>query len=117
LARRRTLTLTLTLILPPPDALAAGPQPAYVDRQRLRTPHLPQGAPTSGALAHAPRSASIAASPRSPTRSTRPTRATPTDDLVLSGPRSLARAASTIVGELGAMRTTRASRSASARRG
>lgn len=93
---------TLTTHAPPPDVLEAAPQLAYADRQRLRAPHLPQGAPTSGALANLAafgldrRVAALAH-----TLGAIYTRYA--DDLVLSGPRSLARAATTIVGELGAI--------------
>lgn len=92
----------LTTHAPPPDVVDAGPQLAHADRQRLRTPHLPQGAPTSGALANLAafgldrRVAALA-------RTLGATYTRYADDLVLSGPRTLARAAPTIVGELGAI--------------
>ena len=86
----------------PSDVLAASPERDPIDLARLRTPHLPQGAPTSGALANLAayrldvRVAGLAAS--SARRYSRYA-----DDLVLSGDRELARAAPTIVARLAAI--------------
>jgi RNA-directed DNA polymerase len=82
--------------------LALGPQPDPLDLARLRTPHLPQGAPTSGALANLAayrldvRIAGLAAKlGASYTRYA--------DDLVLSGDRELARAAPSLIARVAAI--------------
>lgn len=86
----------------PADVLAGAPDRDPQARARLRTPHLPQGAPTSGALANLAayrldlRVAGLAA--RLGATYTRYA-----DDLVLSGPRELARAAPTLVARLAAI--------------
>jgi hypothetical protein len=73
-----------------------------IERMRLRTPHLPQGAPSSGALSNLAayrldvRVAAFAASLDA-------TYTRYADDLILSGPRSLTRSAPTIVARLGAI--------------
>ncbi|NVB82868.1 MAG: RNA-directed DNA polymerase [Kofleriaceae bacterium] len=86
----------------PRDVLAAAPSREWSELAKLRGAHLPQGAPTSGALANLAayrldvRVAALAAAiGASYTRYA--------DDLVLSGPRALARAASSIVGRIGAI--------------
>lgn len=76
----------------PADVLASAPEHDAIDLARLRTPHLPQGAPTSGALANLAayrldvRIAGLAARVGA-------TYSRYADDLVLSGERELARAA------------------------
>jgi hypothetical protein len=86
----------------PSDVLASGPVRDAVALARLRTPHLPQGAPTSGALANL-------AAFRLDLRVTALARAVGArytryaDDLVLSGGRELLRAAPTLVPRLGAI--------------
>ena len=88
----------------PPDVLATAPTPAPLDIARLRTPHLPQGAPTSGALANLAayrldlRVAALASKLGA-------TYSRYADDLVLSGDRELAHAAPTIVARLAAIAT------------
>jgi len=83
----------------PSDVLATAPVHDPVDLARMRTPHLPQGAPTSGALANLAayrldvRVAGFAA--KLGAHYSRYA-----DDLVLSGDRELARAAPTIVARL-----------------
>lgn len=83
----------------PADVLDAAPERDPYDLARLRMPHLPQGAPTSGALANLAayrldvRVAALAA--RIGARYTRYA-----DDLVLSGDRSLVRGATTLVARL-----------------
>src|SRR5205814_6189510 len=83
----------------PSDVLAGAPDPDPLDLARLRTPHLPQGAPTSGALANLAayrldlRVAAFAAKLGA-------TYARYADDLVLSGTAELTRAAPTIVARL-----------------
>jgi hypothetical protein len=80
----------------PPDVLHAAPTRDATMLARLRTPHLPQGAPTSGALANLAAfglDVRIAALARS--LDAQYTRYA--DDLVISGGRELARAASTII--------------------
>ncbi len=83
----------------PSDVLAGSPVRDAIDLARLRTPHLPQGAPTSGALANLAayrldvRVAGLAA--KVGARYSRYA-----DDLVLSGDRELARAAPTLVARL-----------------
>jgi RNA-directed DNA polymerase len=82
----------------PDDVLASGP----IAEPRLRAPHLPQGAPTSGALANLAayrldvRVAALAAN-----LGAQYTRYA--DDIVLSGERALARAAPSIVARIGAI--------------
>lgn len=88
----------------PSDVLAGGPERDPIDLARLRTPHLPQGAPTSGALANLAayrldlRVAGLA-------RKIGATYARYADDLVLSGDRELARAAPALVARLAAIAT------------
>jgi RNA-directed DNA polymerase len=83
----------------PNDVLAVAPERDPIDLARLRTPHLPQGAPTSGALANLAayrldvRVAALAA--KLDARYSRYA-----DDLVISGDRDLARAAPTLVARL-----------------
>jgi RNA-directed DNA polymerase len=86
----------------PSDVLATARDRNAIDLARLRTPHLPQGAPTSGALANLAayrldvRVAGLASTLGA-------TYSRYADDLVLSGDRDLARAASTIVARLAAI--------------
>lgn len=86
----------------PPDVLADAPERHPLDLARLRTPHLPQGAPTSGALANLAahrldvRVAGLAAKLGA-------SYSRYADDLVLSGDRELARAAPTLVARLAAI--------------
>ena len=86
----------------PSDVLARAPERVPLDLARLRTPHLPQGAPTSGALANLAayrldvRIAAFA-------RRLGATYTRYADDLVLSGGRRLACADTTIVGRLAAI--------------
>lgn len=86
----------------PADALASAPEHDPIDLARLRTPHLPQGAPTSGALANLAayrldvRVAGLAAKIGA-------TYSRYADDLVLSGDRDLARAAPTLIARLAAI--------------
>jgi hypothetical protein len=86
----------------PPDVLADAPERHPLDLARLRTPHLPQGAPTSGALANLAahrldvRVAGLAAKLGA-------SYSRYADDLVLSGDRQLARAAPTLVARLAAI--------------
>jgi retron-type reverse transcriptase len=88
----------------PSDVLATAPAPDPIDLARLRAPHLPQGAPTSGALANLAayrldvRVAGLA-------RKLGATYTRYADDLVLSGDRELARAAPTVVARLAAIAT------------
>ncbi len=88
----------------PADVLASAPEHDPIDLARLRTPHLPQGAPTSGALANLAayrldvRVAGLAAKVGA-------TYSRYADDLVLSGDRDLARAAPTLVARLAAIAT------------
>ena len=83
----------------PSDVLATAPEHDPIDLARLRTPHLPQGAPTSGALANLAayrldiRVAGLAAKLGA-------NYSRYADDLVLSGDSELARAAPTIVARL-----------------
>ncbi|HEY4239991.1 MAG TPA: reverse transcriptase family protein [Kofleriaceae bacterium] len=83
----------------PADILAAAP---FADRPRLRSAHLPQGAPTSGALANLAayrldvRIAGLA-------RTLDATYTRYADDLVLSGDRALARAAPSVLARLAAI--------------
>ncbi|HVV88376.1 MAG TPA: reverse transcriptase family protein [Kofleriaceae bacterium] len=86
----------------PADVLAAAPAPEPTDLARLRARHLPQGAPTSGALANLAayrldvRLAALAA-----TLGARYGRYA--DDLVLSGDRTLLRAAPSVIARVGAI--------------
>jgi RNA-directed DNA polymerase len=86
----------------PSDVLAGAPDRDPIDLARLRTPHLPQGAPTSGALANLAayrldvRVAGLAAKLGA-------TYARYADDLVLSGDRSLVHAAPTVLARLAAI--------------
>jgi hypothetical protein len=86
----------------PPDVLAGAPDREPIDLARLRTPHLPQGAPTSGALANL-------AAYRLDVRIARlavkigATYSRYADDIVLSGERELAHAAPTLVARLAAI--------------
>lgn len=88
----------------PSDVLASSPDRDAMALARLRTPHLPQGAPTSGALANLAayrldvRIAGLAAKLGA-------TYARYADDLVLSGDRELMRAETTLVARLGAIAT------------
>jgi RNA-directed DNA polymerase len=88
----------------PSDVLASAPERNPIDLARLRTPHLPQGAPTSGALANLAayrldvRVAGLA-------RKVGASYSRYADDLVLSGDRELARAAPTLVARLAAIAT------------
>lgn len=88
----------------PPDMLARAPERDPIDLARLRAPHLPQGAPTSGALANLAahrldvRVAGLA-------RKIGATYSRYADDLVLSGDREVARAAPTLVARLAAIAT------------
>jgi retron-type reverse transcriptase len=88
----------------PADVLAGAPERDPLDLARLRAPHLPQGAPTSGALANLAayrldvRVAGLA-------RKIGATYSRYADDLVLSGDRELARAAPTLVARLAAIAT------------
>ncbi len=85
---------------PPHDVIGSAPSPQ--DRRRMAARHLPQGAPTSGALANLVahhfdvRVAALAA-----TLGASYTRYA--DDLAISGPRSLARAATTLIPRIGAI--------------
>lgn len=86
----------------PSDVLERAPERDPIDLARLRAPHLPQGAPTSGALANLAayhldvRVAGLA-------RKLGATYSRYADDLVLSGDRELARAAPTVVARLAAI--------------
>lgn len=87
----------------PGDVLGAQPQPRdHVMTTRLRSPHLPQGAPTSGALANLSaygldvRVSALAASVGA-------AYSRYADDLVISGSRDLVRAAPTIIARIGAI--------------
>jgi hypothetical protein len=86
----------------PTDVLATAPNRDPLDLARLHTPHLPQGAPTSGALANLAayrldvRVAGLASKLGA-------NYSRYADDLVLSGDRELARAAPTIVARLAAI--------------
>jgi RNA-directed DNA polymerase len=86
----------------PSDVLATALDRNAIDLARLRTPHLPQGAPTSGALANLAayrldvRVAGLASKLGA-------NYSRYADDLVLSGDRELARAAPTIVARLAAI--------------
>jgi hypothetical protein len=86
----------------PSDVLATAPEHDPIDLARLRTPHLPQGAPTSGALANLAayrldvRITGLAAKLGA-------TYTRYADDIVLSGDRELAHAAPTIVARLAAI--------------
>jgi hypothetical protein len=88
----------------PSDVLAVAPERDPLDLARLRMPHLPQGAPTSGALANLAayrldiRVARLAAKLGA-------TYSRYADDLVLSGDRELAHAAPTLVARLAAIAT------------
>ncbi len=88
----------------PADVLASAPEHDPIDLARLRAPHLPQGAPTSGALANLAayrldvRIAGLAAKVGA-------TYSRYADDLVLSGDRELARSAPTLVARLAAIAT------------
>jgi hypothetical protein len=88
----------------PSDVLAASPDRDPLDLARLRTPHLPQGAPTSGALANL---AAYRLDVRVAGLASRlgASYSRYADDLVLSGDRELARAAPTLVARLGAIAT------------
>lgn len=94
----RTLTALCTHRTPN-DVLAAAPA---ADRARLRTPHLPQGSPSSGALANLAayrldvRLAELA-------RSIGGSYSRYADDLVISGGQRMARATPTLVGRVGAV--------------
>jgi hypothetical protein len=86
----------------PSDVLAAAPSHDPVAMSRLRTPHLPQGAPTSGALANlAAYRLDVRVHALAETLGAKYTRYA--DDLVLSGDRELLRAARTVVPRLGAI--------------
>ncbi len=86
----------------PADVLATAPHRDAMDLARLETRHLPQGAPSSGALANLAayrldvRVAAFA-------RELGASYARYADDLVLSGDRQLARAAPTVVARLAAI--------------
>jgi RNA-directed DNA polymerase len=86
----------------PSDVLAGAPEHDPLDLARLRTPHLPQGAPSSGALANLAayrldvRVAGLAATVGA-------IYSRYADDLVLSGDRELVRAAPTLVARLAAI--------------
>jgi retron-type reverse transcriptase len=86
----------------PGDVLSAGPERDHASLSRLRGPHLPQGAPTSGALANLAsygldvRLTALAA--RIGARYTRYA-----DDLVFSADRSAVAGATTLAGEVGAI--------------
>lgn len=86
----------------PRDVLATAPSRPWSELAKLRGAHLPQGAPTSGALANLAvyqldlRVAALAAS-----LDAQYTRYA--DDLVLSGSRALARAAPTVIARIGAI--------------
>lgn len=83
----------------PSDVLAAAPHADPLDLARLRTPHLPQGAPSSGALANlAAYRLDVRVAGLASKLGAHYTRYA--DDLVLSGDRELARAAPTIVARL-----------------
>jgi hypothetical protein len=88
----------------PSDVLAVAPERDPLDLARLRMPHLPQGGPTSGALANLAayrldiRVARLAAKLGA-------TYSRYADDLVLSGDRELAHAAPTLVARLAAIAT------------
>jgi RNA-directed DNA polymerase len=81
---------------------ARGPVASFEDAARLRAPHLPQGAPTSGALANLAayrldvRIAALAARVGA-------TYGRYADDLVLSGDRTLAKRAPSIIARVGAI--------------
>jgi hypothetical protein len=86
----------------PSDVLATAPERDPTDLARLRTPHLPQGAPTSGALANlAAYRVDVRISGLAATLGATYSRYA--DDIVLSGDRELARAAPTIVARLAAI--------------
>jgi hypothetical protein len=88
----------------PSDVLGFAPDRGPIDLARLRTPHLPQGAPTSGALANLAayrldvRVAGLASKLGA-------NYSRYADDLVLSGDGDLAHAAPTIVARLAAIAT------------
>jgi RNA-directed DNA polymerase len=91
----------------PADVLAASPSRADAVHDpmmllRLRTPHLPQGAPTSGALANlAAYGLDVRVAALADSLGATYTRYA--DDLVISGNRALARAAPTIIARVGAI--------------
>jgi hypothetical protein len=86
----------------PTDVLAAAPTRDPVALARLRTPHLPQGAPTSGALANlAAYRLDVRVDALASAVGGQYTRYA--DDLVLSGNRELVRSAPTLVARLGAI--------------
>ena len=86
----------------PSEVLASSPMRDPITLSRLRAPHLPQGAPTSGALANLAayrfdiRVAALAAS-----LGAQYTRYA--DDLAISGARDLTRAAPTVIARVGAI--------------
>jgi retron-type reverse transcriptase len=91
----------------PADVLAAPPSRAELGQDpmmlpRLRTPHLPQGAPTSGALANlAAYALDVRIAALANSLDAHYTRYA--DDLVISGGRDLVRAATTIIARVGAI--------------
>jgi len=86
----------------PPDVLARAPERDPIALARLRAPHLPQGAPTSGALSNlAAYRLDLRVAGYAAKLGAHYTRYA--DDLVLSGERRLVRHATTIVARLAAI--------------
>ena len=104
---RRVLAAFPTTALPDDRAgfarkALAPPSLSRTELGQLRAPHLPQGAPTSGALANlAAYRFDVRVTALSRSLDARYTRYA--DDIVLSGPRQLARAAGTLEARLGAI--------------
>jgi hypothetical protein len=97
----RTLTALCTHRTPS-DVLASGPASAELDSARLRAPHLPQGAPSSGALANlAAYRLDVRLAALANSVGARYSRYA--DDLVVSGERELIRSAPTLVARIGAI--------------
>lgn len=97
----RTLTALCTHRTPS-DVLASAPATGELDRARLRAPHLPQGAPSSGAIANlAAYRLDVRLSALVDSVGARYSRYA--DDLVVSGERDLIRSAPTLVARIGAI--------------